>query len=263
MKMQVSKITINSKRKNAIGGEISTDCLLMIFKSPVVFRINGRELSMNGNSAIVYSAGFLREIRPASSRGICCDTVLFRLTAEEKLYAESRGLVFDSPFALGKNLMVTDLLRVMSAHSMRKSLMQSEFMELSMRLLFIALSEEKNPQPIDEIETIPRYAELLALRDSIYDEPMNEWSAEEMSADMGISRAYFHRLYQAAFGTTCIQDVIESRLLHAADLLRNSDKSVSKIAEECGYDSDVYFMRQFKQHKGCTPTEYRRRAKSE
>ncbi|MBQ1519507.1 MAG: helix-turn-helix transcriptional regulator, partial [Ruminococcus sp.] len=30
--------------------------------------------------------------------------------------------------------------------------------------------------------------------------------------------------------------------------------------ETCGYDSDAYFMRQFKQHKGFTPSEYRRRA---
>ncbi|HOC33408.1 MAG TPA: AraC family transcriptional regulator, partial [Ruminococcus flavefaciens] len=111
-------------------------------------------------------------------------------------------------------------------------------------------------------ETIPRYNELKAIRDAIYDEPMTHWSAEEISEDMGISRPYFHRLYLSAFGVTCRQDIIESRLIYASELLRTTDMSISAVAETCGYDSDAYFMRQFKQHKGCTPSEYRRRTVS-
>ena len=76
------------------------------------------------------------------------------------------------------------------------------------------------------------------------------------------SRTYFHRLYFEAFGVTCRQDVIESRLLKAADLLKNTGKSVTEIAEACGYDSESYFMRQFKKHKECTPSEFRRRINS-
>ncbi|HOR22293.1 MAG TPA: AraC family transcriptional regulator, partial [Ruminococcus sp.] len=72
--------------------------------------------------------------------------------------------------------------------------------------------------------------------------------------------AYFHRIYRQAFGVTLRQDVIESRLIAAAELLETTDLSVSAIAERCGYFSDSYFMRQFRLHKGCTPTEYRRRA---
>ena len=46
-------------------------------------------------------------------------------------------------------------------------------------------------------------------------------------------------------------------------MLRNTENSVAQIAELCGYDSESYFMRQFKLHKGCTPTEYRRRIRAE
>jgi AraC-like DNA-binding protein len=83
-----------------------------------------------------------------------------------------------------------------------------------------------------------------------------------MCDEMRISRTYFHRLWFAAFGVTCRQDVIESRLLRAAELLKNTDKSVYEIAVDCGYDSESYFMRQFKKHKNCTPSEFRRRALS-
>jgi AraC-like DNA-binding protein len=83
-----------------------------------------------------------------------------------------------------------------------------------------------------------------------------------MCEDMQISRTYFHRLYFEAFGVTFRQDIIESRLIHASELLKNTDLSVTAISETCGYDSESYFMRQFKQHKGCTPSEYRRRVKN-
>ena len=50
-------------------------------------------------------------------------------------------------------------------------------------------------------------------------------------------------------------------MLYAAELLRNTNDSITDIAIACGYENDTYFMRQFKQSKGCTPTEYRRRSK--
>ena len=157
------------------------------------------------------------------------------------------------------DFVISGLLKIMSANSVRKSRQHSEFMELSMKMLLIALSEAANNEIHEKYMDIPRYGELKAIRDAIYDDPVNHWSAEDISEDMGISRPYFHRLYQAAFGVTCLQDIIESRLIYAAELLRNTNLSVSEIAEKCGYDSDAYFMRQFKQHKGCTPSEYRRR----
>ena len=128
-----------------------------------------------------------------------------------------------------------------------------------MRIIFIAMSDITDSADVDPKENIPRYAELKKLRQAVYDDPTASWSVEEMCEDMQISRTYFHRLYMKAFGVSFRQDVIESRLLHAADLLKNTDLSVTAISEICGYDSESYFMRQFKGRKGCTPSEYRRR----
>ena len=77
--------------------------------------------------------------------------------------------------------------------------------------------------------------------------------------EMCIGKTYFHRIYLAYFGTTYIQDVINSKLEIAKKMLVETSWSVSAIAEKCGYESDSYFMRQFKKHTGITPTEYRRK----
>ena len=46
---------------------------------------------------------------------------------------------------------------------------------------------------------------------------------------------------------------------HAKLLLSSTKIPVSAISEQCGYNNDVHFMRQFKNYTGLTPTEYRKR----
>ena len=40
--------------------------------------------------------------------------------------------------------------------------------------------------------------------------------------------------------------------------LAGSDMSIRGLADFCGYESELHFMRQFKKFVGMTPTEYRR-----
>ena len=258
--MKVTRININNQRDSAVRDEISMDHQLLYFRTPAIFTVQSKEITINSRSVLLCSSGSHRSFRPASAKGIRYDQVSFKMNFSDKQYVESMNIPFDQPIELSDDYVISSMLRSMSSHIMHKSLYQSEFMELSMRLILIAISENCHKIPSGKLETIPRYSELKALRDAIYDDPMNHWSAEEISEDMGISRPYFHRLYQSAFGVTCRQDIIESRLIYASELLRTTDMSISAVSEACGYDSDAYFMRQFKQHKGCTPSEYRRRA---
>lgn len=129
-----------------------------------------------------------------------------------------------------------------------------------MHMLLLAVSEQVSSE-IKKMPSsdIPHYRELYSLRNNIYANPVKDWSIDEICTHLNISSTYFHRIYSAAFGTTCRQDVINSRLALAEKLLLNNDRTIGSIAEECGYENDSYFMRQFKQQRGYTPTEYRRK----
>ena len=84
-----------------------------------------------------------------------------------------------------------------------------------------------------------------------------------MAEELGISRTYFHKLYVMAFGTTCLQDVVASRIAFAKMLLEITDHPISDIAQKCGFDNEVYFMRLFRRRVGITPTAYRRVVRQE
>ena len=260
--MKINRILLNCRRDTALGGEMGADPVLLFFRTPVSYMDGGVQKQTAKSSAALLTSGYKQSFRPVKGKPIRYDMVSFRTSAADRQYISSMNFPQDTPIELADDLVISGALRSMQSQSMHRGKHISEFMELSMRIIFIALSETYDNAPASPVEKIPRYAELRKLRQAIYDDPMNSWSIDEMCEEMRISRTYFHRLWTAAFGVTCLQDVIESRLLRAAELLKNTDKSVYEIAVECGYDSESYFMRQFKKHKNCTPSEFRRRALS-
>ncbi len=260
--MKINRIQLNCRRSSALGGEMGADPVLLLFRTPVEYIENGAVKRTSGNSAAILTSGYKQSFRPVKGNPLRYDIVSFKTSAADRQYIASMNLKQDAPVELEDDFVISGVLRSMQSQSMHRGKHFSEFMELSMRLIFIAISDASDNCEKSSVEKIPHYLKLKKLRDSIYEDPVNTWSVDEICSELHISKTYFHRLYFAAFGVTCRQDVIESRLIFAAEMLKNTENTVTEIAEICGYDSESYFMRQFKMHKGCTPTEYRRRAKT-
>lgn len=102
------------------------------------------------------------------------------------------------------------------------------------------------------------YYQLISLRENIYREPQMDWRISDMAKSLNISEGYLHSLYKRFFSTTCMQDVIKSRIQTACELLVSTRKSVEEIAEYCGYHHTEHFIRQFKNETGLTPAKYRK-----
>ena len=98
---------------------------------------------------------------------------------------------------------------------------------------------------------------LLDLRREIYLHPETDWNGELCSIRLNISKSYFHKLYLKVFGVSFMQDLQQSRLNHARQLLLTTSMLLPDIAEQCGYDY-YNFMRFFKKEMGMTPTQYRK-----
>ncbi len=129
--------------------------------------------------------------------------------------------------------------------------------------LLLCLLQRDAAVSADKAAQIPHYDRLSALRREIYRNPARSWSIDEICEDLCISRPYFHKIYLSAFGISCTQDVIESRIACAKELLERTEDAVAEISQRCGFESDVYFMRQFKRRTGMTPTAYRRICRQE
>lgn len=259
--MKINKICLNCNKKQLSGIDFSSNYTFFLFRTPVTFRTGGEKTTFREASAAIFSTGNRPEFISAYGNTVKFDYVSFQITQIDRQYMESMNIPLNSPVQITNDIVISNTLKSMQSEYEQTGRHHIEFMELSMRIIFIALCEisvRKKNMP-----DIPHYSRLKAVRNAIFTEPMKQWSVDDICYNLNISRTYFHRLYREAFGVTCIQDVIRSRIDYACELLKNTDLSISEISEKCGYDNDSYFMRQFRQYKYCTPSEYRQKIRNE
>lgn len=114
-------------------------------------------------------------------------------------------------------------------------------------------------------ESLPRrvshpYEEKLKLALAYIQEHYAEPITVKQLADLcGFSQVHFMNVFRQAIGATCIQYLIEYRLALAAAELQESDRPVTQIALDSGFQNISYFNRSFKSHYHVTPSLYRRR----
>lgn len=81
-----------------------------------------------------------------------------------------------------------------------------------------------------------------------------DFSVEQLSDEMGMSRSQLHRKLQALTNESCSQFIRTFRLQRAMDMLKKKHASVSEIAFKVGFASHSYFNKCFLQQYGCTPS---------
>ncbi|SOD88183.1 helix-turn-helix transcriptional regulator [Spirosoma fluviale] len=78
-------------------------------------------------------------------------------------------------------------------------------------------------------------------------------SMSELSRLSGRSLSAFKRDFEEHFHTSPGQWIRRKRLEHAHFLLRNTDKNVSEVSMEIGYESVSHFIKAYKSQYGATP----------
>ena len=78
-------------------------------------------------------------------------------------------------------------------------------------------------------------------------------------ASCGMSRRAFYLHWRRFYSQSPAQFVLAQRIQQAKFLLKNTDHSVSRIAEELSFCNSIYFIRAFRKSTGETPLMYRKK----
>jgi AraC-like DNA-binding protein len=86
-----------------------------------------------------------------------------------------------------------------------------------------------------------------------------EVNLEELAKMAHMSQRSFLRVFQSATGTSPLAWVIEQRINRACSLLRHTERRITEIAFDVGFNDSNYFTRQFRKINGLSPRDYRLR----
>ncbi|PCC69227.1 AraC-type DNA-binding protein [Nannocystis exedens] len=100
----------------------------------------------------------------------------------------------------------------------------------------------------------PHVHQALNLMHTRVNEP---WTVARLAALVGLSRSGFAQRFTQVVGDPPLQYLARWRMARAAELLRETDDTIARIAERVGYESVPSFSKAFKRWQGRSPTHHR------
>lgn len=133
------------------------------------------------------------------------------------------------------------------------------------------LPSENIPEQRPEANLLPKEEEVEVNPVSASDEQLikkaldmveknlsnTEYSIEDLSRDMCMSRATLYRKITSITGSSPSDFVKNVRLRKAAELLKEGGLSIAEIADKVGFNTPSYFTKSFKKLFGVLPTQYK------
>lgn len=105
------------------------------------------------------------------------------------------------------------------------------------------------------LEAVPRRARDVITH--IADGALNEQSVTALASRMGVSERHLRRTLERAVGASPSRLAREQRLRTATELLTTTDRTITRIAFESGFQSLRRFNAAFREQFGMSPTDWR------
>lgn len=83
-------------------------------------------------------------------------------------------------------------------------------------------------------------------------------SLSDIANELGMSQYYFCHLFKRSTGMSPHQFLIRQRVEQAKQLLKQSERTVTSIALDCGFANQSHFAKYFRQCTGLNPSQFRK-----
>lgn len=233
----------------------SGDYTLLLVKSDAFFEIDGSIINTAPNIAILYDKTAF--VHYGCHKPHYNDDWIHFDFEDTEMLLEKLDIPLNHPFPLSDIISLTEYVRLIVMEKYSTHLYRKQIMDSLMRALLYSLSAQNHAKQDERLEN-KYFLTLNQIRMNIQNAPHKKWNVHSIAKEANLSPSHFQRLYKNFFGTTCIQDIIQSRIKYAQLYLRTTDMTIQSLSTFCGYDNELHFMRQFKKYTGLTPSQYRK-----
>lgn len=246
--------------------------ILHIVKGTYLFEINLESYLLNEGDICLLSSGDLHQITGNADSEIH-NVILFDPQILDFSYADEWQEVYTKPF-LNHSLILKNIIHPKDTeypeiYQLFQTIFetatgQQKDWYLNCKLLILQffsfmathnmLLPAQEVTSADKARKISRYKAIISYMEKHYQEPV---SLQQLADASSCNSQYLCRFFREIAGVSPIQYLISYRLERACSLLSCTDRPITEIALDCGFDNISYFIRKFKAVKGYTPKEYR------
>lgn len=153
---------------------------------------------------------------------------------------------------------VEALMKKMSFESKEQDILSAAFIKIGLieLLLFIIRCQRFEQNVIKEIDVVNQLMQQIATY--IYNNYNQKITLEHMADKFHISKSYLSKKFKSVTGFGFKEYLVNVRIKNACTLLLDTNKSITDIAFECGFNDSNYFGDAFRHVKGMSPNKYRR-----
>lgn len=227
--------------------------LLLLVKSQAVFRFSEKLIHIPSNTLVLYDRKYPHQYN-AYEGPYKDDWIHFECCEPEYDFLQ---LPTNQPIFLTNTHSLSDITDMLATEFFSNNLFKEQTIDHLMQMLFAKAKEAQLSQR-DYVAHTKLYDNMVLLRRDIYSNPQREWTIERMAKELSLSSGHLQKVYKDLFSVSCMAEVIESRINRSKELLISSGLLVYEVAEQCGYKTEVHFMRQFKKSVGMTPSAFRK-----
>lgn len=226
--------------------------LLLLFKSKGEITINKEKYNYNPNDIVILKP-FTPHIINTLNNNLVHDWIHFS-TGDIPLNLPN--LKFNQLYVCSLANTISDFIKLLQVEFLSFNY-NSEIINNMMTIIMSYVDRSYSTVKLYSKLELTYLSKFNDLRNSIYNNCLSAKTIKEMANELLLSESRFSHLYKKFFNISPIQDIINSKIQHAKNLLLTTEFSVKTISEECGFSSEYIFIRYFKKKVGLTPLKWK------
>lgn len=246
--------------------------ILYIIKGSYQFEINLQKFSLDEGDICILNSGDLHQITGEQSKTIhdvvLLDPCILGFSYGDEFQEEcveplaEKQLLLPTVFRRGErnNMLIISQVQKLMQTAIEKK--KGWYFNCKLQVLDIIsqIYQAGLMLPTDSVQTyedrqkIQHYKLVVSYMEEHFN---SQITLQNLADTIPCNSQYLCRFFKDIAGVSPIQYLINLRLNEACYLLEHTSKSILEVSLDCGFDNVSYFIRKFKEIKGCTPKKYR------
>jgi AraC-like DNA-binding protein len=114
--------------------------------------------------------------------------------------------------------------------------------------------QEETASEVSYMRSVDRLKGMISFIEEHYAEDL---TIDQIARAGGVSQREAQREFQSVLGVRPMEYLTNHRLFVASQMLKSTDASVGEVARSCGFGSQSYFTKRFRERYGHTPSQHR------